>query len=538
MDSARVLMIGLDGFEPSIAERLMAEGRLPALARFAAVSAVARLDHGAAKRTGLAWEHVATGLSPEDANRWSPIGFDPFTYSVVQRPTDLKPFAASLDARTVVFDAPYFDLPRAPGVRGLVSWGAHDPGTHEAARPQELAEEIAARFGSYPAKRWLYGFTWPSPRRTRQAGKALVDAVDLRGDIADWLLSERMPDWTLGLVVVGEYHSAVEQMWHGVDPAHPLHHIPSAKPAREGLEAVYVAGDRLIARLAERFPDARLVLFNLHGMGPNHSDVASMVLLPELLHRHAFGKPRLRTGHWQTTRCGVPLMREGRVWEEEMDRLIRRPLQIPVLRRIQLSNLANRFIGRGRPRESSVDWMPATSYRREWPLMPAFALPSFYDGRIRINLKGRERHGIVEPEHFHAFCDGLEALLGECRDALSGEKVIAEFERGGAEAGSGGATAADLTIVWKGSPLGIVHPTLGKIGPLPYRRTGGHTGKEGVAYFSGPGIAPGDCGTRSAFDVVPTVIDLLGAGSRPGVSGSSLINELGIAARNAMSPAC
>ena len=29
------------------------------------------------------------------------------------------------------------------------------------------------------------------------------------------------------------------------------------------------------------------------GMGPNYSDVPSMVLLPELLYRHAFGQPLL-----------------------------------------------------------------------------------------------------------------------------------------------------------------------------------------------------------------------------------------------------
>ena len=40
--------------------------------------------------------------------------------------------------------------------------------------------------------------------------------------------------------------------------------------------------------------------------------------------------------------------------------------------------------------------------------MKAFALPSFYDGQIRINPEGRERHGRVPAKLFEA---AREALL-------------------------------------------------------------------------------------------------------------------------------
>jgi hypothetical protein len=68
--------------------------------------------------------HVATGLSPEAAQRWSCLHFDPQSYRVWQEGTRLQPFPAGLKCRTVVFDMPYFDLNAAPRVRGLVSWGA------------------------------------------------------------------------------------------------------------------------------------------------------------------------------------------------------------------------------------------------------------------------------------------------------------------------------------------------------------------------------------------------------------------------------
>jgi predicted AlkP superfamily phosphohydrolase/phosphomutase len=59
--SRRLIILGLDGFEISLAESMMASGDMPHMARLAETAAVLDLDHGRAKATGLAWEHVATG---------------------------------------------------------------------------------------------------------------------------------------------------------------------------------------------------------------------------------------------------------------------------------------------------------------------------------------------------------------------------------------------------------------------------------------------------------------------------------------------
>ncbi len=145
----------------AIADRLIAEGRLPEFARLRATSARWALEHGTARRTGLAWEHVATGRSPDDAKRWAAVDFDGASYRAGQAPTRHPPFIAGLDLRAVVFDPPYFDLQSAPGVQGVVAWGAHDPGVAPGARPAGLAEEIRDRFGDYPAQEWIYGLVWP-----------------------------------------------------------------------------------------------------------------------------------------------------------------------------------------------------------------------------------------------------------------------------------------------------------------------------------------------------------------------------------------
>ena len=67
----------------------------------------------------------------------------------------------------------------------------------------------------------------------------------------------------------------------------------------------------------------------------------------------------------------------------------------------------------------TLDWMPAARYGRFWPQMDAFALPSFYDGRVRINLAGREREGQVPLAAYEAKVQEIEDLVRDCIDPLS-----------------------------------------------------------------------------------------------------------------------
>jgi predicted AlkP superfamily phosphohydrolase/phosphomutase len=525
----RVLMVGLDGYDPALGGRLMAEGELPALKALMARSARFDLEHGAARRTGLAWEHVSSGRSPEAAQRSAPVHFDRNAYTVRQEPTSLLPFPAALSARTVVFDAPYFDLLRAPRVRGLVGWGAHDPGVPAAARPETLPAELATRFGPYPAKRWIYGYVWPSPEQTREMGEALVKAVDVRAAASCWLLREALPDWDLGYLVVSELHSASEALWHGVDPGHPLHGHASAGPAGAAMKDVYRAVDRLVGSLAEAFPDVTLVVFNLHGMGHNGSDLPSMALLPELLFKHATGKGLFRAPVVPGDAGALVDVPAGSGWGDLMDARMtvprpRRPRKQSGLRRA-IQVLRGR--GSAQPAGPGIGWIPAARYSAYWPVMPAFALPAFYGGRVRINLAGRERRGLVRPADYSRVCDEVEQLVRDCRDTRTGEPVVESVERmAGRDPLTIGETEADIVIVWRGSPAGFVHPSLGQIGPLPYRRTGGHTGGPGMAYVSGPGIASADHGMRDAFDVVPTIVELLGEARPAWMSGESFASLL------------
>lgn len=521
MDAPRLLAIGLDGFEISLAERLIAEGRMPHLARLKRDSARFRLDHGEAKYTGLAWEHVSTGGTPEALDRFSAVSFDPARYHVSQDPTRHAPVFAGLASRTVLFDVPYCDIAGRPELRGVAHWGAHDPGVDPACNPPSLSTELAARFGRYPAEEHIYAMVWQSPARTRAAARALAKAVRVRKRAAAWLLEERLPDWEFAMVVVSEPHSAIEPLWHGVDPTHPCHALPSAQAAREGLERVYIETDRLIGRLRRAAPDAALAVFAMHGMGANGADVPAMALLPELLYRHQFGKPYMRELPWAgALPSGMPLLAPDQDWHREMAE------RVPHLFKPEMRKLA---AARERREDAaiefgSIDWQPAARYRVFWPDMEAFALPSFYDGRVRVNMIGRERYGRVSPNRHHVVLDTVRTLLEQCRDCVTGAPVVEGFRENATPPGAIGPTEADLYIHWKGIACGFDHPELGRIGPLPLRRTGGHSGPEGFLFLAGGGFAPGARGRASSFDVVPTLFALRGEETRP-VSGRPLVPE-------------
>ncbi|MDY7014313.1 MAG: alkaline phosphatase family protein [Cyanobacteriota bacterium] len=559
----RLLVIGLDGLEISYAEKLMDEGKLPALDALRKRSATFQLEHGPAQRTGLAWEHVASGLSPEDGKRWSAVEFNPKTYEVWQEGARFTPFFESLNVRTVVFDPPYFDLKKTAKVSGIVGWGAHDPGTALVANPPSLKQELEENFGSYPSKKWIYACPCHSAKRCQQMGEALVEAVEVRGRAAKWLLSKKFPDWELFFVVTGELHSAIEGLWHGVDPQHPLHKHPSAPAAAEALLKIHQAVDRMVAELVEAAGDVDVVAFAMGGMGSNQSDIQSMILLPELLYRDTFKRSLLKVPpSWSDAPERVPQLTAAQNWHVsgadwssrgiangkqshsfvDTLRKLKRELPLPVRRVVEQMRNTGAQQHPAQPPSSKesnerpqaptsafhlfLTWHPAIAYQSYWPQMPAFGFPSFYDGKVRLNLIGRESQGIVPLSEYEETCSRIEQTIRQCRDARTGEPVVAEVERPKIQDPlSLDSSDADLTIVWRGMSNAFIHPEYGAIGPIPFRRTGGHTGPDGVAFVASPDFQPGFQGVRSSFDVVPTIAELLGEKITVPCSGESLLQK-------------
>jgi hypothetical protein len=322
------------------------------------------------------------------------------------------------------------------------------------------------------------------------------------------------------------------------------------------LRRVFAAADDALGILLKTVTaDDYVVVASMHGMGTNVTDLPSMVLLPELLHRAFVGRPFLRTSASEAPGA-VPEVDPRLRWDDVVERTLPRRV-LPRARAVARRTLPPRIMralhrrrgtliddfdagvvdpglfGRAVPAESqawraregphraSVDWQIATRYRSRWPSMPVFALPSFEGGLVRLNVAGRERNGVIPSAEYDAWCDRVERLLREVVNPATGAPVVADVERVGMS-GRPRRPAADLIVTWNGPIYAFAHPSVGVIGPYPPRRTGGHEDPVGFAYVAGPGIAAQDLGLREATSVAATVSALLGCGGRD-VAGEPLV---------------
>jgi hypothetical protein len=268
-----------------------------------------------------------------------------------------------------------------------------------------------------------------------------------------------------------------------------------------------------------------------------------MVLLPELLLRWSLGERRLEVpAEWSRTPERVPVGDEravnwSRAWFDGVAPSAAAPR--PSLKSRMLSlfpDAVQRKVRRARQERRDqglpvgyrdLDWQPACWYADRWPAMRAFALPSFYDGRVRVNLRGREAAGTVAPADYERVLDEIEALARECVDPITGASVVESVERpAGGDPFALDRSLSDLVIVWAGCPLAFHHPHHGAMGPVPYRRTGGHTGPYGFASITGPDLAPGAHGIGAALDVAPTVYELVAGRPAEHLSGTSRVRAL------------
>lgn len=76
----KVVIIGLDGFEPTLAEKFMGEGKLPHLSRLKKEGTYARLQTTTPAISPVAWSSFMTGSEPSKHNIFDFLSRDPRTY--------------------------------------------------------------------------------------------------------------------------------------------------------------------------------------------------------------------------------------------------------------------------------------------------------------------------------------------------------------------------------------------------------------------------------------------------------------------------
>jgi predicted AlkP superfamily phosphohydrolase/phosphomutase len=275
---------------------------------------------------------------------------------------DLDPFwrnLARMGRKVVAFDVPFSFKGDTGGAIEITNWGSHDLierfwcGHPEA---EKLVLSVAPR---HPME-----FEVPVGRSRAELGRCLdevIEGIGLKTEAVLRLMDQIQSE--LFLVVFGETHRAGHILW-------PETEQPDSPVPETALLEVYEALDRSVGRILDRAgPETAVVLFSLHGMGPNQSQCH---LSAEMLKVALKGAPG---------EAGFSDSSFGLV------RLLRRRVPAPIQRAIAKSvPIAVRDFVLARE--------VAGGYR--WPETPAISLEGDLSGYWRANVKGREAEGMLE----------------------------------------------------------------------------------------------------------------------------------------------
>ncbi|MFW6078043.1 MAG: alkaline phosphatase family protein [Gemmatimonadota bacterium] len=511
-----VILLGMDAVEATLVERLLEEGELPNLATLRARGVWGGLRTRPSAFLSLVWPTFLTG---ESLGRhgwyfnkmWNPdrqrleyvdpgwLPYRPFYH-------DLDP-----DCRVALLDIPFLSEPdgKLNGI-GLSGWQAHDD-FGRWSRPRSLWGEMRHRFGRPALSAEIFG---PQTARTllRQRREAL-ESMEQFGRVVAHLVARE--HWDLLVAVFGGAHRAMHYLWSldevdlsGADPA-------TRRVLEDAPRTIYRSWDRALGRVMDAASaDARVLVFALHGMGPNNGWAE---YFPAMV-GHIAGR-----GEQDVPRRGIAYRLKRRIPWTVARQLTRR-----------LPSGVNHAL------------VPIWSRRMlDWSSTRYFALPVDLNGYLRINLRGREAEGIVSPgrEHDIVIEEVTEAFRA-FRDLWTGRPIVRSVEPVEEMVGSDAprrSVLPDLIVRWANvrargsagirSPFGELRWGRGR--RLPSGRSGNHT-PHGWFVATGPGIEPArEDATHDAVDLLPTAYHWLGATAPDRFQGRPIASAVGEPARGA-----
>ena len=549
------IVIGLDAGEPRLIEQWMAAGHLPNLSKITQAGGYSRLDNTAHycgvpteySTTEPLWAAFNTGCRVDTLGYWDTAAYNPDNYGivcdVVKSGYDYQEFAPFYalgeNYKVAVLDVPVATLSNEINGPQILGWGGHYPYTVSASNPPELFPKIIEKYGKNPVLHNDNGLWW-NPQYVEWVENACKDSIEGHSAIARAILKQ--DDWDLFLMVFGETHTIGHDVYNYSQEDHAVYNHLTNNGTREEDPVLntYKRVDKAIGEiLAEARPNANIICFSAHGMAGNFTDLLSMAVLPELLYRLHYGKPALAPGKVGTPPGPVVTKPIRNSWPGEIWSQIHEPNPIKKLfrtwthkkfLRAKKHGLLSPYSLLDEPIEHDIamGWMPGMWYSPLWSEMKAFALPAFTNGHIRINLKGRDRDGVVEPEEYFALCDEIAEILYDLVDGRTGNKVVKQVVKTRTTPLDNNPKLpdADLVVIWQEPMTDVVDSSrLGRIGPLTHCRAGGHKG-QGFIAACGPDIPKeADLSGGETVDLAPTILNLMNATIPEHLDGKPLIRK-------------
>lgn len=494
-------VLQFDSASMSLVTRMLAAGRLPTLARLRERGVWHDLETPATHFAAGAFHTLYSGVELADHGL-----FYPFQWSAAdQRVRYTTAFDAPppvwerLPARTLALDPYESRPPRTPPTGTVVSgWQFTDRVVlHRWSSPPGVSDRLERLFGRPAAVEEVFGRSATSDLLTLR--RDLVAASGRAADAADLLLAAR--DVDLAWLTFSAGHVAGHQFWDLSQVDGPVDGA-TRRVLGGALEDVYQSVDAGFARVLAALPDdADVIVTSPVGMEVNTSRAD---LLPEMLDAVLAGGPRpdSSAGAAWRLRAALPTGLRARIAAALPDRVA--------------VALTARLESRG----------------HDWATTPAFAHPADNQGYIRLNLRGRERDGIVAPEAADALMTDIAEGLATFRDPDGTPSVVSVERVADAFRGAHADRLPDLVVRWSDRPATrLGHVTSERYGTV--RRRGGGSGRSGnhTAGDAWALVVPGASRPRTPdrpprlADIAATAAALVGADEHIDLPGEPLLER-------------
>ena len=501
-------LIAFDAAEITTIERGIAEGWLPNLARLLNGGELLRIRSDSDVTVGAVWPGFYTGKLPPEHGISGVIQWRA-DHMRHERPDDhdwidTTPFYRKFGPdgpRVLALDAPFAPSAKSFGGTEVVSWNAHATRGRRGSWPEDLFAELKRRHGRPEMRDEIYGPQ--SAAGLLKLRDQMVASARQQSALARELSRENQ--WDLFLLGFGAVHRA----GHKLHAPMILRH-PSNDPALpEALNEVYRACDAAIGDVVAELPDeCRVILFSLNGMVTNTS---SYFLLPEML-RRILGDDASDTSATPLPAPSLLHRLRGAV-----------PLEWRSALKEQLPVAVKDALGRYWRQAEATDWSKVRAFR---------LVGSDFEGQVRINLRGRERDGIVEPgDEYEALCSKIATGLTTFVDAESGKPIIKAVLRTSDlwPEVQQRADLPDLLVQWSDStPVGLKVVKSERYGAFrnnwrdkPPDGRSGHHQPVGWAFTANSGTETGDMAV-AVQDLTATVYAHFGLPVPEGIRGAAV----------------
>jgi predicted AlkP superfamily phosphohydrolase/phosphomutase len=257
--------------------------------------------------------------------------------------------------------------------------------------------------------------------------------------------------------------------------------------------AQYQLIDRELAALAKMLrPQDNLIIFADHGMQANYRGEHFMELMLKRLGLcESVGRARLGGEASESAPSDVA--------RRKVRRLLHR-----LVRRIVPANVTSKLRGKF-----------GAAARINWSRTRAIALPTDRNSYVRINVRGREPQGTVEPgEDYEATLQMLEREFRALVNGETGKPAVEEvFRAQELYAGPRAAELPDLVILWSSeAPINVLEsPRLGRLEMRKTERRSGNHRPEGFLLAQGPAFKSGRVELQGdILQIPPTLLALHG----------------------------